>query len=103
MLSQPAVDPFDELKAELRDRLTVDGRVYLIPLGDLYVHAVADAARIRGTAIEEPIQTIRSGRKIENPLSRSWTGSLGARCSSGVGFTLEGNITSNPVDWAVIN
>ena len=54
MPSQPAADPFDELKRELRDRLTVDGRLYLVPLGDLYCHAVADAARIRATAIEEP-------------------------------------------------
>jgi hypothetical protein len=67
MPSQPAVDPFDQLTRELRDRLTVSGRLYLVPLGDLYVHAFSDAARIRETAMEEPFQTLRIGRKLENP------------------------------------
>ena len=67
MASQPAADQYEELKRELRDRLTVDGRLYLVPLGDLYVHAFSDAARIRETAMGEPFQTIRGGRKLAHP------------------------------------
>ena len=67
MASQPATDPYDGLQRELRDRLTVDGRLYWVPLGDLYCHAFSDAARIRETAMEEPFQTLGGGRKLAHP------------------------------------
>ena len=59
-------DPLDALQSELRDRLTVDCRVYLIPLGDLYVGMLRDAAKLREAAIAEPFVQIRSGRVLEH-------------------------------------
>ena len=67
MPSQPAVDPFDELKKALHDRLLVAGMVHLAPMADMYALAFGDAARLREIATKEPFQTLRSGRKLEHP------------------------------------
>ena len=67
MPSQPAVDPFDELKKALHDRLLVAGMVHLAPMADMYALAFGDAARLREIAAKEPFQTLRSGRKLEHP------------------------------------
>ena len=65
MAAERDSEQFEELKKQLRDRLTVDGRMYLVPLGDLYV-AFSDAARIREIAAEEPFSTLRGGRMLEH-------------------------------------
>ena len=67
MASQPAADPYDELKKALHDRLLVGGMVHLAPMADMYALAFADAARIREAAMEEPFQSLGGGRKLAHP------------------------------------
>jgi hypothetical protein len=70
MAAKRVSDPFAGLVKAIEDRLTVDGRVHLVPMAGEYVEALRSAAAARAAAAAEPFATLRGGRILEHP---GWT------------------------------